>query len=56
VLPADEPYIWGARLAMVAIVAILALLVHRAWKRHGYDSRRGFVEGTGAALPPGGAR
>jgi SNF family Na+-dependent transporter len=56
VVPADEPYIWGARLAMVAIVLILVVLVHRAWKRNGYDSRKGFVEGTGAAVSSGGAR
>lgn len=56
VVPADEPYIWGARLAMVAIVLILAVLVHRAWRRNGYDSRKGFVEGSGAAVPTGGSR
>jgi len=56
VVPADEPYIWGARLAMVAIVLILVVLVHWAWRRNGYDSRKGFVEGTGAAVPTGGSR
>jgi SNF family Na+-dependent transporter len=56
VVPADEPYIWGARLAMVAIALVLAVLVHRAWRRNGYDSRKGFVEGTGAAVPTGGSR
>jgi hypothetical protein len=56
VVPADEPYIWGARLAMVAIVLILVVLVHRAWKRNGYDSRKGFEEGTGAAVTSGGSR
>ena len=56
VVPADEPYIWGARMAMVAIVLILVVLVHRAWKRNGYDSRKGFEEGTGAAVTSGGSR
>ena len=55
VLPADEPYIWGARLLMVAVAVVLVVLVRLAWRRNGYDSRRGFAEVVGPAAP-GGAR
>jgi len=56
VVPADEPYIWGARVLMVAIVLILAVLVRWAWRRNGYDSRQGFVEVGGNPAASGGIR
>ncbi len=33
-IPENIPYIWGARVMMVVILGIFALLVHKAWKRN----------------------
>jgi SNF family Na+-dependent transporter len=42
--PENIPYIIGARLTMVAILVVGAVLVRMAWKRNGYDDRAGFRE------------
>ncbi|MFH1176516.1 MAG: hypothetical protein V1750_03840, partial [Acidobacteriota bacterium] len=54
--PADEPFIWAARAMMAAIAIALVILVRRAWRRNGYDSRKGFAEVEGAAAALGGKR
>lgn len=54
VVPADAPYIWGARALLVAIALAFVVLVRRAWKRNGYDDRKGFVEVNNPAGDPGG--
>jgi len=45
--PADAPYVWMSRLAMVLVVAVLVFLVRRAWRQNGYDDRAGFAEASG---------
>jgi len=42
--PENIPYIIGARLTMVGILVVGAVLVRMAWKRNGYDDRAGFRE------------
>ncbi|MFA6168647.1 MAG: hypothetical protein WC700_18640, partial [Gemmatimonadaceae bacterium] len=42
--PADAPYIWLARGLMIVMALVLVGLVHWAWRRNGYDDRKGFRE------------
>lgn len=54
VVPTDTPYIWGARLLLVAIALAFAVFVRMAWRRNRYDDRHGFAEVEGPAGAGGG--
>ncbi|HLV27319.1 MAG TPA: hypothetical protein VKZ41_13510, partial [Gemmatimonadales bacterium] len=47
-------YIHLSRALLLFIIVSLAVMVRVAWKRNGYDDRKGFVEvaGTPAGTPP----
>ncbi len=42
--PGTEPYVVISRLVIVLFAIVFAVLVRAAWKRNGYDDRKGFVE------------
>ncbi|MHB1169109.1 MAG: SLC5/6 family protein [Longimicrobiales bacterium] len=52
VAPGSELYVLISRLAIVLFAVVFVVLVRMAWKRNGYDDRKGFVE-VGQAAPPG---
>lgn len=58
--PEAEPYVHISRLLIVAIMVFFLVMIRIAWKRNGYDDRKGFapVEDTplGTPVPEGGAR
>ncbi|HEU5208561.1 MAG TPA: hypothetical protein VFU06_04035, partial [Longimicrobiales bacterium] len=44
VAPGSELYVLISRLAIVLFAVVFVVLVRVAWKRNGYDDRKGFVE------------
>ena len=44
VTPEAAPYITASRLIIVGFVVAFLVLIRMAWKRNGYDDRKGFVE------------
>ena len=60
IAPGNEIYVHVARLLIVAIIVFFLLMIRMAWKRNGYDDRKGFavVEDTplGTPVKEGGAR
>jgi NSS family neurotransmitter:Na+ symporter len=41
--PGTEPYVQASRLIIVAIIVFFLVMIRIAWKRNGYDDRKGFA-------------
>jgi hypothetical protein len=54
VRPEQVFYVHASRAIMLGFVVAFVVLIRMAWKRNGYDDRKGFVEveGTPAGAPP----